>query len=146
MFNEQTGQEDFDRLRPLSYPQSDVFLMCFSLIGPSSYENIKNKVSVCVCASVKQQWYPEVSHHCPGVPIILVGLKTDLREDPATISKLMEKKLLPITYQQGQYLARDIGAAKYVECSAFTQKGLKTVFDETIRAVLNPPPKQHKVS
>ena len=40
------GQEDYDRLRPLSYPQTDVFLVCFSVISPSSFENVKEKVSI----------------------------------------------------------------------------------------------------
>ena len=70
------GQEDYDRLRPLSYPQTDVFLVCFSLISPSSFENIKTK------------WIPEISHHCPNVPFLLVGTKLDLRDDPETIAKL----------------------------------------------------------
>lgn len=87
------------------------------------------------------QWYPEVSHHCPNTPIILVGTKLDLRDDKETIEKLKEKRLAPITYPQGLAMAREIGAVKYLECSALTQKGLKTVFDEAIRAVLNPPPK-----
>lgn len=39
------GQEDYDRLRPLSYPQTDVFLICFSLVSPPSYENVRTKVS-----------------------------------------------------------------------------------------------------
>ncbi|EWM23088.1 rho gtpase [Nannochloropsis gaditana] len=64
------GQEDYDRLRPLSYPQTDVFLLCYAVSSPSSFENIKNK------------WYPEIKHHAPGVPFILVGTKTDLRKDP----------------------------------------------------------------
>lgn len=38
------GQEDYDRLRPLSYPQTDVFLVCFSVVSPSSFENVKEKV------------------------------------------------------------------------------------------------------
>lgn len=38
------GQEDYDRLRPLSYPQTDVFLVCFSLVSPPSFENVKTKV------------------------------------------------------------------------------------------------------
>lgn len=38
------GQEDYDRLRPLSYPQTDVFLICFSLVSPPSFENVKTKV------------------------------------------------------------------------------------------------------
>lgn len=55
------GQEDYDRLRPLSYPQTDVFLICFSIASPSSFENVTSK------------WYPEIKHHCPDAPIILVG-------------------------------------------------------------------------
>ncbi|CAH1968199.1 unnamed protein product [Acanthoscelides obtectus] len=82
------GQEDYDRLRPLSYPQTDVFLICFSLVNPASFENVRAK------------WYPEVRHHCPNTPIILVGTKLDLRDDRSTIEKLKDKKLSPITYPQ----------------------------------------------
>lgn len=70
--------------------------------------------------------------------MILVGTKLDLREDKITIERLREKKLSPITYPQGLAMAKEIGAVKYLECSALTQKGLKTVFDESIRAVLCP--------
>uniref|UniRef100_A0A2K5PLM3 Rac family small GTPase 1 n=1 Tax=Cebus imitator TaxID=2715852 RepID=A0A2K5PLM3_CEBIM len=106
------GQEDYDRLRPLSYPQKDVFLICFSLVSPASFENVHAK------------WYPEVRHHCPNTPITLK----------------LKKKLTPITYPQGLAMAKEIGAVKYLECSALTQQGLKTVFDEAIWAVLCPPP------
>ncbi|XP_021564169.1 ras-related C3 botulinum toxin substrate 3, partial [Carlito syrichta] len=122
------GQEDYDRLRPLSYPQTDVFLICFSLVSPASFENVRAK------------WYPEVRHHCPHTPILLVGTKLDLRDDKDTIERLRDKKLAPITYPQGLAMAREIGSVKYLECSALTQRGLKTVFDEAIRAVLCPPP------
>uniref|UniRef100_A0A8B9Z1Z4 small monomeric GTPase n=1 Tax=Bos mutus grunniens TaxID=30521 RepID=A0A8B9Z1Z4_BOSMU len=104
------GQEDYDRLRPLSYPQTDVFLICFSLVSPASFENVRAK------------WYPEVRHHCPNTPIILVGTKLDLRDDKDTIEKLKEKKLTPITYPQGLAMAKEIGAVKYLECSALTQR------------------------
>lgn len=120
------GQEDYDRLRPLSYPQTDVFLLCFSVVSPPSFENISTK------------WYPEIQHHSPGTPIILVGTKLDLRDDPMQIDKLRERRQAPITYSQGSAKSNDIKAAKYLECSALTQKGLKTVFDEAIRTVLNP--------
>eukprot|EP00035_Acanthoeca_spectabilis_P019764 m.429612 g.429612 ORF g.429612 m.429612 type:complete len:193 (-) comp17035_c0_seq1:4282-4860(-) len=126
------GQEDYDRLRPLSYPQTDVFLICFSLISPASYENVRAK------------WYPEVSHHCPNTPIILVGTKLDLREDAGTMATLKEKNLQPLTYPQGLQMAKEISAVKYLECSALTQKGLKTVFDDAIRAVLSPPAAKKK--
>ncbi|KAJ3435861.1 hypothetical protein M0813_26295 [Anaeramoeba flamelloides] len=126
------GQEDYDRLRPLSYPQTDVFLICFSLISPSSFENVKAK------------WVQEISHHCPGVTKILVGTKLDLRDDQDTILKLKEKNLNPISYQDGMKLSKEIGAVKYIECSALTQKNLKAVFDEAIRAVLSPPKPEKK--
>ena len=120
------GQEDYDRLRPLSYPQTDVFVICFSLVNPSSFENVRAK------------WYPEVRHHCPGTPVILVGTKLDLSEDQKHIEILKEKMLSPISYTQAQAMAKEINAIKYLQCSAVTQKGLKMVFDEAIRAVLFP--------
>jgi len=126
------GQEDYDRLRPLSYPQTDVFLICFSLVSPPSFENVRTK------------WWPEISHHAPQTAIVLVGTKLDLRDDPATIDKLRERRMAPISYQAGIAMQKDIGAVKYLECSALSQKGLKNVFDDAIRAVLNPQPKQGK--
>jgi len=121
------GQEDYDRLRPLSYPQTDVFLVAFSLISRSSFVNVKDK------------WWPELKHHSPGAPMILVGTKLDLRSDPNTVQKLREKNQTPVTAEEGLDMAHNIGAVKYLECSALTQKGLKTVFDEAIRVVLCPP-------
>lgn len=112
------GQEDYDRLRPLSYPQTDVFLVCFSVTSPASFENVKEK------------WFPEVHHHCPGVPCLIVGTQVDLRDDLAVLEKLSRQKQRPITAEAGERLARELGAVKYVECSALTQKGLKNVFDE----------------
>ena len=112
------GQEDYDRLRPLSYPQTDVFLVCFSVTSPASFENVREK------------WFPEVFHHCPGVPCLIVGTQIDLRDDSQVIEKLARQKQRPVTSDQGERLARELGAVKYVECSALTQKGLKNVFDE----------------
>lgn len=110
------GQEDYDRLRPLSYPQTDVFLICFSVTSPSSFENVTSK------------WYPEIKHHCPDAPMILVGTKIDLREDRETLNGLAEQGLSPIKREQGQKLANKIRAVKYMECSALSQRGLKQVY------------------
>ena len=92
------GQEDYDRLRPLSYPQTDVFLVCFSLVSPPSYENVRTKVWLPYFMSYPSywsrqpnQWYPEISHHAPSTSMLLVGTKLDLREDQATIEKLRER-------------------------------------------------------
>jgi len=119
------GQEDYDRLRPLSYPQTDVFLICFSIISPHSFDNVKSK------------WWPEITHHCPGVPIILVGTKSDMRNDANMQSQLAQKGLRMVSVEEAQQRAREIGAVSYMECSALTQEGLKNVFDEAIRASLN---------
>ena len=126
------GQEDYDRLRPLSYPMTDVFLLCFSIISPSSFQNVTTK------------WYPEVAHHCPGAPIILVGTKMDMRDDKETNDRLREKGLEVVSYEQGLAKAKQINAAKYVECSARTQKGLMNVYDEAIRSVISPAKSQKK--
>ena len=96
--------------------------------------------------NVKAKWFPELKHHSPGVPIILVGTKLDLRSDPNTVAKLREKSppTTPITVEEGLDMSKTIGAVKYLECSALTQKGLKSVFDEAIRVVLCPPVKAKK--
>jgi small GTP-binding protein len=69
-----SGQQDYDRLRPLSYPMTDVFLLCFSVVSPASYDNAMMK------------YFPEMRFHAPNAPIILVGTKTDLRHDPDIVS------------------------------------------------------------
>lgn len=58
------------------------------------------------------QWYPEISHHAPNIPLILVGTKLDLREDRDTIDKLRERRMSPISYQQAAAMSRDIGAVR----------------------------------
>ncbi|KAI9717092.1 MAG: Rho GTPase [Chrysothrix sp. TS-e1954] len=128
------GQEDYDRLRPLSYPQTDVFLVCFSVTSPASFENVREK------------WFPEVHHHCPGVPCLIVGTQTDLRDDPSVKEKLARQKMAPVKKEDGEKMAKELGAVKYVECSALTQYKLKDVFDEAIVAALEPPPKAQKSS
>jgi len=112
------GQEDYDRLRPLSYPQTDVFLVCFSVTSPASFENVREK------------WFPEVHHHCPGVPCLIVGTQVDLRDDPQVREKLAKQKMSPVRKEDGERMAKELGAVKYVECSALTQYKLKDVFDE----------------
>ncbi|XP_066123146.1 rho-related GTP-binding protein RhoQ isoform X1 [Saccopteryx bilineata] len=123
--------EDYDRLRPLSYPMTDVFLICFSVVNPASFQN------------VKEEWVPELKEYAPNVPFLLIGTQIDLRDDPKTLARLNDMKEKPVCVEQGQKLAKEIGACCYVECSALTQKGLKTVFDEAIIAILTP--KKHTV-
>eukprot|EP00116_Pleurobrachia_bachei_P010801 sb/3471063/ len=109
-----SNQEDYDRLRPLTYPQTDVFLVCFSITRTEGFEN------------TKQAWVPEIQHHCPGVPFILVGTKCDLRE----------KDDIPnmVTKEAAVEMAKKLGARCYMECSALKHEGLNELFEEAARA------------
>lgn len=70
------------------------------------------------------KWVPEITHHCQKTPFLLVGTQVDLRDDATTIEKLAKNKQKPITFEQGEKLARELKAVKYVECSALTQVGV----------------------
>ncbi|KAJ1963795.1 GTP-binding protein Rho1 [Dipsacomyces acuminosporus] len=128
------GQEDYDRLRPLSYPDSHVILICFSIDSPDSLDNVQEK------------WISEVLHFCAGLPIILVGCKKDLRHDPRTIEELRQANLHPVTPEEGAAVAQKIGAAKYLECSAKNNDGVREVFETATRAALLAKTKKKKKS
>jgi len=114
------GQEEYDRLRPLSYPESDVILIVFSIDFPVSLANVQDK------------WYPEVAHFCEGTPLLLVGTKTDLRADEQTRRMLSAQGQTTVTPEQGGAVAREIGA-RYMECSAKTGKGVQDVFNAALK-------------
>ena len=103
------GQEEYDRLRPLSYPDTDVILLCFSVSSPDSLENIP------------ERWVPEVKHFCPTVPVLLVGLKKDLRQCEDEVRRLQETKQRPVTREEGQLMMERIGGVGYYECSSKTK-------------------------
>lgn len=79
---------------------------------------------------MREKWFPEVHHHCPGVPCLIVGTQTDLRDDPSVRDKLAKQRMSPVKKEDGEKMAKELGAVKYVECSALTQYKLKDVFDE----------------
>jgi len=108
------GQEEFDRLRPLSYPDTDVILICFSVDSRDSLEN------------VSRIWVPEIMHFCPNIPFILVANKSDLRDEDKD----------HITYEEGLSVANQIKANGYLECSAKTKTGVREVFDVAAKAAL----------
>ncbi|KAK4169725.1 hypothetical protein QBC43DRAFT_306583 [Cladorrhinum sp. PSN259] len=123
-----TCLEDHDRFRPVLYPQTDVFLI-FALIGSQdSYDN------------VRELWAPEVRHHCPGVPFLIVGVCSNDEEKILERARTMKQPHTREDYKRmGDFLALQLGAVKYIECNIFTQWHLDDVFDEAILAALEPP-------
>jgi len=112
------GQEDFDRLRPLCYADSDIVLICFSLDNYDSLENVVEK------------WQPEVLQYTGHlrVPYILVGTKRDLRGPRGT----------GVSYLEGEAIARRIGARGYIECSARYNEGVLEVFQFAAKEACRP--------
>jgi Ras-related C3 botulinum toxin substrate 1 len=137
------GQEDYDRLRPLSYPDSDIVLLCFSTTSKNSYD------------SVLEKWHPEIKHYLPNTPVILVGTKVDLRdsrqEDPnAEKTEYVTKEEVFsflflysfLSFLQGEQLGQDIGAVQYMEVSAKAAcdtggGGLQQIFLECVKTVMS---------
>lgn len=121
------GQEDYDRLRPLSYPRTSIVIICFSIASPDSLKNVKDK------------WLPEIKHFLPHVPILLVGNKLDLRNDIQIVEKLRKNKHHPVTQREGEKMAKKIDAVQYMECSAKHLIGVRDIFMEAARISLLPP-------
>ncbi|KAI9722003.1 MAG: hypothetical protein M1812_001963 [Candelaria pacifica] len=113
------GQEEYDRLRPLSYPETDLLFVCFAIDCPNSLENVMDK------------WYPEVLHFCPTTPLILVGLKSDLRTKRTCIDLLKTQGLTPVTPEQGRAVAGRMGAT-YMECSSKEMTGVDEIFESAV--------------
>lgn len=126
-FWDTAGEEEYDRLRPLSYSNSNVFLICFSVANQHSFENVKKK------------WVTEVRHYCPDVPIILVATKCDLRDDTAAVEKLgADAKLISLS--EGKELAKSLLFSKYMETSALKGIGINELALEAAAIGCNSPP------
>ncbi|GJN74288.1 Ras family protein [Purpureocillium lilacinum] len=117
------GQEEYDRLRPLSYPETDLIFVCFAIDCPNSLDNVLDK------------WYPEVLHFCPYTPLVLVGLKSDLRHKKTCIDMLKTQGLTPVTTEQGLTVAKKMGA-QYMECSSKEMRGVDEIFERAILTVV----------
>ena len=116
------GQEDYKKLRPLSYPSTNALLLCFSLVQPVSLENIK------------YQWIKELNEFCPGVPIILVGLQLEIREQfDEKAQELHSKGYEPVSTVEGKEMAREIKACCYIECSLNDKTTVKSIMDAAVK-------------
>ncbi|KAJ6495256.1 Cdc42-like protein [Mycena sanguinolenta] len=113
------AQAAYDHLRPLFYPRTDVFVVCFSVEMPASFENVRTK------------WLPEVKYHCPDVPCLLVATQIDLRTNAfLEMANHGHLSCNPISTSQGERMAFEIGATRYFECSAKARERVQNVFDE----------------
>ncbi|CAF9930853.1 MAG: Rho GTPase [Heterodermia speciosa] len=124
------GQEEFDRLRSLSYDDTHTIMLCFSVDSKDSLENVESK------------WVGEIAENCQGVKLVLVALKCDLREKHADdedegddAGNIKEKEM--IDYKQGLEVARRIQALRYLECSAKRNRGVNEAFTEAARVALS---------
>lgn len=104
------GQEDYDRLRPLAYPETDVILMCYDISNRSSFENIKSK------------WLPEVRHYIPDAHVVLLALKSDLKDTARSI----------VTYDEGYQLAKEEVLSGFHEVSSLRQQGIEEAMHTAI--------------
>ncbi|CAF0794541.1 unnamed protein product [Adineta ricciae] len=120
------GQSGFELMRAFSYTNTDVFLVCFSVMSPVSFNN------------ALKIWINEIHHSSSPAPFLLVGTKIDLRTNVAEIELLAKSKQKPITHEQGERAAKQHGAYAYIECSALTQENLKETFDTAILASIKP--------
>ncbi|XP_075904513.1 rho-related GTP-binding protein RhoV [Nelusetta ayraudi] len=118
------GQEEFDGFRALSYAHTDVFLLCFSMVNPTSFHNITKK------------WVSDIRAHNPSSPIVLVGTQSDLLLDVNVLINLDRSNVKPVLSSRARSMAEKIRAADYVECSSLTQKNLKEAFDAAIFAAI----------
>jgi len=118
------GQEDYSHIRPLSYQDAHVFLICFSVENRDSFDNISTK------------WVPEMKQYCPRVPYIIVGCKTDLRSDPETVESVKAKGMTMVLKDEGERLAAAQVARCYMECSAMKKQGVDEIFRMAARIAL----------
>ena len=119
------GQEDYDRLRPLSYPQTDVFIVCYSVTCKISLQNAQTK------------WIPELRAFAPDAPIMLVGTKIDLRDDPKSVAELSLQGKGPVSSTDGLDVSRTLNLPAWAECSSMTLNGLDNVFKLAAKAALD---------
>ncbi|KAG2394032.1 hypothetical protein C9374_003796 [Naegleria lovaniensis] len=120
------GQVDYDKLRVLSYPETDVFLVCFDVANLESFWK------------VHERWIPEIRNFSQyNIPILLIGCKTDLRNDTSMLQRLREQHFrTPITPSMGESLAKACHCLSYAETSSLYNNGLDDLTTLMFRSVI----------
>eukprot|EP00475_Leptophrys_vorax_P031232 TRINITY_DN47269_c0_g1_i2.p1 TRINITY_DN47269_c0_g1~~TRINITY_DN47269_c0_g1_i2.p1 ORF type:complete len:196 (+),score=36.15 TRINITY_DN47269_c0_g1_i2:43-630(+) len=118
------GEEEDPKLRYLRFHQANVFLICVSVTSPDSFKRIQD------------YWVPELQKFSPGAPVVLVGTKADLRDDPKTIETLNQPGSKMVSSDEMAELGKEIGAVGVLECSALTGNRVTEVFDSAFCAGL----------
>ncbi|KAI9772143.1 MAG: Rho GTPase [Geoglossum umbratile] len=111
------GQDQYDRLRPLSYPDANVIVVCFSIGCRRSLSEVRDK------------WLPEYQHFAPTLPLVLLGLKSDLRPATPAPDEPRKRRRSIVSYNRGLNVAKAAGAVTYAECSAQSGHGVQEAFD-----------------
>ncbi|XP_036373162.1 rho-related GTP-binding protein RhoH [Megalops cyprinoides] len=112
------GNDTFRQIRPMSYQQADIVLLCYSVAKPTSY------------ASVRHKWIHEVREHLPQTPVLVVAMQTDQREMGPHRGQCLSSA-------DGKRLAQDIRAKGYLECSSLSNRGVQQVFECAVRTAVN---------
>lgn len=130
-------QETYDRIRTLTYCDADLFILCFSLVEPSSFENLSSR------------WLTELKHYRPQTPFMVVGTHFDIREkilheesDRATRAGSRKERTF-ITYRKAAKWAKKNNAVCYVECSSLSGEGVDDVFQMALGHVVAPKKKNN---
>lgn len=119
------GQEEYDKLRPIFYKDTNVILLCYSIDLPNSLTNVTDK------------WLPEIRFFCPQIPLILVGIKKDLRNDPITCRRLKMNQQRPVKLEEGQSMAKRVRANYFIECSCKTFENINEIFYTAAKLSIN---------
>lgn len=155
-----SGSSNYDSIRPLAYPDANVFILAFNVTDPDSFHLAVNKVSytqdgatlllyIWVCPWIAStngylfiyflQWLPEIRSHCPNTPIVFCGCASDLRGDVKTLAKLSQSNYgEPIAREYATRNAELMGAVDYIETSSAygDDKGVYEVFAVAAKAAL----------
>lgn len=116
------GQVDFDKLRPLSYNDTDMFLICYSVGSRQGGIN-----------DITTKWVPEIKSISPESPFYIIGTKIDLRDN----NKDPLREGIFTTTREGDELAEELSAIDYLECSALLRQNIDEIFIEAVKYLLS---------